>query len=120
MLERIYARSFSVLSKIFSFPEKKEPLPVKRVLKPSPVKKEKVKREKPKSKSRKVPIFEVLATKSVEEIAKDIANARDKAYDREPLSSYEKFLFNAFMDMGNSTIEDLAKSLKAKAKRYGV
>jgi len=57
----------------------------------------------------------MLSKKSIEEIAKDIANARDKAYDGEPLSSYEKFLFDAFMDMGNSTIEDLAKKLK---KRY--
>ena len=56
--------------------------------------------------------------KSLEEIAKDIASARDKAYDGEPLNPYEKFLFDAFMNMGNSTIEDLARSLKRRAEAW--
>ncbi|RUM27827.1 MAG: hypothetical protein DSY42_09340 [Aquifex sp.] len=122
MLEEIYTRSFSVLSKIFSFPveTKREIKEKERSQKGAHKKPVSVKNGQRAGKSRKVSIFELLLTKSVEEIAKDIGRARDKAWNGEPLSSYEKFLFDAFLDMGNSTLEDLAKSLKAKAKRYGV
>jgi len=120
MLEKIYTRSFSVLSKIFSFPgeTKGEIKEKERSQKGAHKKSVSVKNRHCAGKSRKASIFEMLSKKSLEEIAKDIASARDKAYDGEPLNPYEKFLFDAFMNMGNSTIEDLARSLKRRAEAW--
>ncbi len=66
---------------------------------------------------RRISIWERVYSRSLEELTRDIKITRDKAYDGDKLSEYEEFLFNAFLNGGAVSIEQMAKTLKNKAER---
>ncbi len=52
-----------------------------------------------------------IRSSSLRNLIRDIRIARDKAYDGEPLTPYEQYLFDRFMESSES-VEILAKKLK--------
>jgi len=64
-------------------------------------------------------VVSVIKKKSIQEIAQDIRKARDKALEGEKLSRYEAFLYDRFLNMGASTVEELARKLKKEILKKG-
>lgn len=58
-------------------------------------------------------VFKQIQAMSLQELVSAIRIARDKAYDEQPLSSLEKFLFDKFLNH-DGDIETLAQKLKGK------
>lgn len=58
-------------------------------------------------------VFKQIRMMSLQELVSAIRIARDKAYDEQPLNSFEKFLFDKFLNH-DGDIETLAQKLKGK------
>ncbi len=66
-----------------------------------------------KCQEQRVDVFKQIQTMPLQELVSAIRIARDKAYDEQPLNSFEKFLFDKFLNH-NGDIETLAQKLKGK------
>ncbi len=60
---------------------------------------------------------EKIKSMSILELVSAIKIARDKAFDGDPLSPFENYLFQRFLNMGNTTVEKLAEKLKEEVAR---